>query len=55
MDKHCLNCAPVAVLTAIREGGSVMMRVWGSWKRLFHANKVVFVMDYCPDVLQFLN
>ena len=54
LDKHCLNCTPAAVLTAIREGGSVTMRAWGRWERLFCANQAAWVMDYCVDVLQFL-
>ena len=54
LDKHCLNCKSAAVLTAIREGGSVKMRAWGRWERLFCANQVAWVMDYCVDVLQIL-
>ena len=31
LDKHCLNCTPAALSTAIREGCSVTMRAWGRY------------------------
>ena len=51
LDKHCLDCTPAAVLTAIREGRSLTMRVLGRWEMLFCANKAAWVMGHCVDVL----